>query len=143
MKGSSNVHNHRLTGVALAATAMVGIGLVTAPSASALGKDGVLETYEFGLYYNSGQVGCVFDLFNYDTNFSGDTFWKASGTCNGYGQSTNDNTASYYNRDTGTWWVYTDAGADGAEGYLPAGYKGDAGSTFKNKISSSYPYDAH
>ncbi|MFE1909527.1 hypothetical protein ACFW96_38595 [Streptomyces gardneri] len=138
-----NTTTRRLAGVALAATAMAGIGLATAPGASALGKDGVLETYEFGLYYNSGQAGCVFDLFNYETTFANDTFWKASGTCSGFGQTTNDNTASYWNRDTGTWWVYTDADADGAEGTLPAGYKGTASDTFKNKISSSYPYDAH
>ncbi|KQX59561.1 MULTISPECIES: peptidase inhibitor family I36 protein [unclassified Streptomyces] len=141
MKATSTAR--RLAGVALAATAMAGISLAAAPGAWAQPDDGILEAGEFGLYYNSGQSGCVFDLFNYDTNFSGDTFWRVSGTCTGYGQTTNDNTASYYNRDSGTWWVYTDANADGAEGTLPAGYKGTATDTFKNKISSAYPYDAH
>ncbi|MEU0742511.1 peptidase inhibitor family I36 protein [Streptomyces sp. NPDC006134] len=141
MNNSTTVR--RLSRMALAVTAVAGIGLASAPSASALTKDGALEAYEFGLYYNSGQLGCVFDLANSDWNFSGDTFWKVSGTCNGIGQSTNDNTASYRNRDNETWWVYTDADGDGAEGTLPAGYAGDASSTFKNEISSAFPYDAH
>ncbi|MFB9605460.1 hypothetical protein ACFFTQ_21045 [Streptomyces roseofulvus] len=140
---SSSMTRRRLVGGVLAAVAVAGIGLATAPGAAALNKDGSLEAYEFGLYYNSGQGGCVFDLAVSDWDFSNDTFWRPSGTCYGYGQTTNDNTASYYNRDTGTWWVYTDADGDGAEGTLPPGYKGDASRTFKNQISSAFPYDAH
>ncbi|MFE5484980.1 peptidase inhibitor family I36 protein [Streptomyces sp. NPDC056527] len=126
------------TAIALAA---IGAGaLATAGSASAAtGKNGYLESGEFGLYYNSGLNGAVFDLYVSDSNFSGDTF---PGPGAGAGQSANDNTASYWNRDSNVWWVYTDANAGGIEGSLPVGYSGDASSNFKNKISSAYYYKA-
>ncbi|MEU7020532.1 peptidase inhibitor family I36 protein [Streptomyces sp. NPDC046203] len=126
------------TTVALAA---LGAGaLATAGSASAAtGKNGVLETGEFGLYYNSNQGGAVFDLFLSDANFINDYF---AGPGNGAGQNVNDNTASYKNRDSNTWWVYTNADAGGIEGSIPAGYSGNASTTFKNEISSAYYYKA-
>ncbi|MFB7370384.1 peptidase inhibitor family I36 protein [Streptomyces sp. NPDC056222] len=126
------------TAIALAA---IGAGaLATAGSASAAtGKNGYLESGELGLYYNSNQAGAVFDLYVEDTDFWGDTF---PGPGAGAGQSANDNTASYWNRDSNVWWVYTDRNAGGAEGSLPVGHVGNASVTFKNKISSAYYYKA-
>ncbi|MGW8768473.1 hypothetical protein ACWGN5_39035 [Streptomyces sp. NPDC055815] len=128
--------------VAATAVTLVALGagaLATAGTASAAGKNGGLESGEFGLYYNSDQGGAVWDLFVEDTDFWGDRF---PGPGNGTYELVNDNTASYNNRDSNRWWVYTDAGAGGYEGSLPAGYIGNASATFKNQISSAYYYKA-
>ena len=135
----------RFAGAALAMAAAAGIALGAAGQAAAdTGeKDGGLWSGEFGLFYNSGQAGCVFDLRYADVNFSGDAFKGYLGeSCSGKGQSVNDNTASYWNIDTYTWWVYTDANAGGIEGSVPADYFGNASSNFKNEISSAYWYKA-
>ncbi|MFE9769968.1 peptidase inhibitor family I36 protein [Streptomyces sp. NPDC005808] len=137
MRSGTRQHLRQLavTGVALAALGTAGIA--TAGSASAAtGKNGVVEVGEFGLYYVTGSSGTVFDLFVSDTNFSGDVFPGTS-------ISANDNTESYRNRDSLTWYVYTNAGAGGSEGWLDPGYVGNASTTFKNKISSAYYYDAN
>ncbi|MFE3073195.1 peptidase inhibitor family I36 protein [Streptomyces sp. NPDC059247] len=129
----------RVAATAVALAALGAGALATAGSASATTKNGSLETGEFGLFYNSGQGGAVFDLYIADDNFDDDWF---PGPGNGAGQKVNDNTASYWNADSLTWWVYTDAYAGGVEGSLPPGYLGDASSNFKNKISSAYHYKA-
>ncbi|MFD4761436.1 peptidase inhibitor family I36 protein [Streptomyces sp. NPDC058439] len=136
----SNV-TRRLAGIALTATAITGLTLVTAGTATAAThKNGNVESGEFGLYYNSNYVGCVFDLLNSDANFSNDHFISSTSasTCPGQGQTTNDNTASYWNRDVTAWDVYTDANRGGIRGSLPLGYYGNASVTFKNEISSAY-----
>ncbi|MFE2290925.1 peptidase inhibitor family I36 protein [Streptomyces sp. NPDC059452] len=125
----------RLGSMAAVAAATAGLLITTAVGAAADSKNGVLETNEFGLYYNSGQLGCVFDVYDHDENFTNDKF---KGSCSGSGQSTNDNTASYWNRDSVfDYYVYTDANYRGSWGTIPGGYKGNASSTFKNKISST------
>ncbi|MEU9172090.1 peptidase inhibitor family I36 protein [Streptomyces sp. NPDC048420] len=132
----------RVVTVAAAALAATSLALAAAPVASAAtGKNGALESREFGLYYNTNRGGCVFDLLVEDTNFSGDYF-KGSG-CNGLGQSTNDNAASYWNRDTYTWYVYTDKSAGGVEGWLDGNTYSNASEDFKNEVSSSYYWDAN
>jgi hypothetical protein len=121
-----------VTGVALAAVG--GIGFATAGSASAAtGKNGTVEAGELGLYYTANYGFPVFDLYGADSNFSGDVFPGTS-------ISANDNTESFWNRDTYTWWVFTNAGAGGSKGYLSPGY-GNLSSTFKNTISSAYWYE--
>lgn len=106
----------------------------TAGPAAAWARDGNLETHEFGLFYRTGNVGCVFDLAGEDRNFDDDTFRSG---CDGAGARVNDNTESYWNRDAYRWKVGTDKNLGGNVGTLPAGYWGDASSTFKNKISSA------
>ncbi|MGW5774961.1 peptidase inhibitor family I36 protein [Streptomyces sp. NPDC003863] len=130
----------RVAATAIALAALGAGALATAGSASAAtGKNGYLESGEFGLFYNSNQAGAVFDLYVSDANFDDDYF---PGPGNGAGQKVNDNTASYWNQDSNTWWVYTDAYAGGVEGSLPVGYYGNASTTFKNQISSAYYYKA-
>ncbi|MGW1158178.1 hypothetical protein ACWD5Q_17680 [Streptomyces sp. NPDC002513] len=134
----------RAAGLAVAAAAIGGLTLTTAgTAAAAYNNDGNLESGEFGLYYNSGQSGCVFDLISGDRDFSDDHFkaGTSGGTCSGKGQTTNDNTASYRNRDTYTWYVWTDAYGGGVKGWLDPGYVGNASDTFKNKISCDSYYD--
>ncbi|MFD3945592.1 hypothetical protein [Streptomyces sp. NPDC058579] len=127
--------NKRVMKAAVAAVAVGGFLLGTAGTASAaIDKDGRLESGEFGLYYNSGLGGCVFDVAA-DNNFADDYF--KGGSCSGNGQTTNDNTASYWNRSVFTQYVFTDWYKEGIQGSLPSGYSGDASSNFKNKISST------
>ncbi|MGW4032505.1 peptidase inhibitor family I36 protein [Streptomyces sp. NPDC004838] len=134
----------RIVTAAAAAVAAAGLVFATAPNASAANKDGSLETGEFGLYYNTNLGGCVFDLLVEDANFSNDTFdAPGASTCNGLGQTTNDNAASYRNRDAYRWYVYTDSNAGGVEGWLDGGTWSNASANFKNRVSSAYYYDAN
>ncbi|MBD0707170.1 MULTISPECIES: peptidase inhibitor family I36 protein [unclassified Streptomyces] len=126
----------RVAVTALALAALGGGALATAGSASAAThKNGYLETGEFGLYYSPDRGGAVFDLYTEDQDFSDDWF---HGPGAGTGQSANDNTASYWNNDTYTWRVYTDANRGGVEGSLPPGHIGNASANFRNQISSAY-----
>ncbi|WP_418959334.1 hypothetical protein [Streptomyces tritici] len=129
--------NKRVMRAAFAAVAVGGILMGTAgPAAAAYDKDGKLESGEFGFYYNSGRVGCIFDTST-DNNFADDRFKDPSNVnCAGEGQTTNDNTASYWNRSVFVEYVWTDWYKEGIRGSLPVGYYGDASDTFKNKISS-------
>ncbi|MFF3760343.1 hypothetical protein [Streptomyces sp. NPDC002185] len=129
--------NKRVMKAAVAATAAAGFLLGAAGTASAsYFDDGILESGEFGLYYNSGTAGCVTDP-GPDNNFSDNWFKDPYGVnCAGEGQGTNDNTASYWNRSVFTYYVFTDAYKGGVRGSLPVGYSGNASDTFKNKISS-------
>ncbi|MFY1586546.1 peptidase inhibitor family I36 protein [Micromonospora sp. WMMD734] len=117
--------------IALVAIATAGVAALSlgAP-AQATGKNGVLESGEFGLYYSPNQQGPVFDLYVSDSNFADDSF-------PGTGIPVNDNTASYHNRDTFYWWVYTAANYGGNSGCLSPGYRGNASTEFRNKISSA------
>jgi hypothetical protein len=105
--------------------------MATAAPASATDRNGVLEVGEFGLFYTQNQGGPVMDLFNSDANFSGQNFPGTS-------ISANDNTESYWNRDSFWWHVFTNANYTGSHGCLPAGYSGNASATFTNTISSAY-----
>ncbi|MFD8255853.1 hypothetical protein [Streptomyces werraensis] len=132
----------RVAALAVTAVAAGGFALSTAaPVAAATHVNGKLESTEFGLYYNSGQVGCVLDLGAAENQFSQHRFKDPSNiNCNGEGQNTNDNTASYWNRASYTWYVWTDSFQEGTRGSLPAGHSGNASSTFKNEISSASWY---
>ncbi|MEU9303937.1 hypothetical protein [Streptomyces sp. NPDC048269] len=121
---------------ALAATGLVlGAFTVSAGSASAAGKDAWLTNGEFGLFCFQNQNESVFDLYSSDSNFI-DDYFGGSKSC--YNQITNDQTESYWNLDTYEWSVHTDWNGGGSDGYLAAGYKGNASFTFKNTISSAY-----
>ncbi|WP_448318759.1 hypothetical protein [Streptomyces sp. CO7] len=123
-----------LRAIATAGLVLGAIG-ATAGSAEAAGKDGWLTSGEFGLFCLQNQGSSVFDLYVSDVNFS-DDYFKGSLSCAGH--TTNDWTESYSNRDTVEWSVHTDANGGGSDGYLPAGHVGNASTTFKNRISSSY-----
>ncbi|MFJ5778573.1 peptidase inhibitor family I36 protein [Streptomyces sp. NPDC093094] len=130
--------NRSRMGITLGAlSAAAGMTLLAAgPAAAVTEKNGLLTQWEMGFYYNSDEGGCVFDIFYADANFSGDVF---KGSCNGSGQSVNNNSASYHNMDVSQWTVYTGADYSGTAGYIPAGYSGNASATFKNAISSARP----
>jgi Peptidase inhibitor family I36 len=123
----------RLLPIAAATGLVVGLVGLAAPSAdAATGKNGTVESGEFGLYWLTGSSGLVFDLYVSDTDFANDVFPA------NHSIRANDNTESYRNRDTYYWHVYTNKDGGGAHGCLPAGYVGNSSSTFTNTISSAY-----
>lgn len=122
----------KLAALAVTAVALVGLSAVSAaPTSAATGKNGVVESGEFGLYYVTGSSGLVFDLFVSDDNFSNDVFPGTSIIAD-------NNTESYRNRDSFWWHVFTGYGYTGSHGCLPPGHVGNASVTFKNTISSAY-----
>ncbi|MEJ8642977.1 peptidase inhibitor family I36 protein [Streptomyces sp. MS1.HAVA.3] len=127
----------RKLGITAVPAALAGaVILAMAAPASASPRDGYLEQHEFGMYWEAGRSGCVFDINNDDPNFT-DNYFAGPAGCGGRGQNTNDNTESYWNRDAFGWNVYTDVNWKGIKGSIPIGHIGDASSNFRNKISSS------
>jgi hypothetical protein len=124
-------HKHIVAVPAVVAVALAAVLATTSPAAAATGKNGVVEEGEFGLYSLQNQQSWVLDLFVEDANFADDVF---PGTT----ISADNNTESYWNRDSFWWHVFTGAGYGGAHGCLPPGYVGNASATFKNTISSAY-----
>lgn len=119
------------TAVVMLTAALVALIGTTTPASAATGKNGVLESGEFGLYFLQNQGSYVFDLFVSDDNFSNDVF-------PGTGITADNNTESYRNRDTFWWHVFTGAGYTGSHGCLPSGHVGNASGTFTNTITSAY-----
>lgn len=96
--------------------------------------DGYLASGEMGFYYLKGQGGPVFDLKTNCANFTSFVYVKQPQT------SVNDNTLSYWNRSSKTWYVYTNPVRGGVRGSLPSGHKGNASADFANKISAAYNF---
>ncbi|MFD7258549.1 hypothetical protein [Streptomyces sp. NPDC059874] len=119
-----------------AAGLVIGAVAVSAGSASAAAKDGWLTSGELGLFCESGQSSSVFDLYDFDEDFSNDYF-KGSLSCAGH--TTNDYTESFSNKDAYVWDVYTDWKRQGSRGYILVGERDDFNSTYFNRVSSAYP----
>ena len=117
--------------LAAAVAAVVLLPFGAAPAAAATGKNGQLEPGEFGLYLLTNLSGPVFDLYVNDSNFGNNVFPGTS-------ISADNNTESYWNRDSYWWHVFTGASYTGSHGCLPPGHIGNASTTFKNRISSAY-----
>lgn len=134
--------NKNLRGLRLvAAPVAVAAALLAAAAfpASAWVHDGNLEQFEFGLYYQYGPSGCVFDANNDDPTLTDNNFNGPSG-CDGRTQNVNDNTRAYKNLDSNGWRVYTDSNYKGIQGSIPVGYTGNATTNFRDSISSIYWY---
>ncbi|MER7760838.1 hypothetical protein [Streptomyces sp. NPDC097619] len=123
----------RALGAALALVALLGTGTGTA--SAAVDKDGILDPGEFGLFCLQNQGGAVFDLYVPDADFR-NNYFKGGLACAQH--TTNDYTESYLNRDSAEWSVYTEPNRGGYAGFIPAGYRGNASTLYRNKISSAY-----
>jgi hypothetical protein len=119
-----------MTMLGVAVATLVAVLAMTGP-ANAAGKNGVVESGEFGLYFLQNRGTPVFDLFVSDDNFANDVF-------PGTGISADNNTESYWNRDSFWWHVFTGAGYTGSHGCLPPGHIGNASATYRNTISSAF-----
>jgi len=130
-RGSRTSLSARAAAVGTALAVAGGLAVAAAPSASAAGKDGICQTGELCLYYLTDFRRPVFDLFVSDGDFRNDRF---PGTT----ISANNNTESFWSRDTFTWDVYTGTFRTGARGIIPPGRSGNFSLTFKNTVSSAY-----
>ena len=104
------------------------------PSVAAVHKNGVCESGEFCLYYLANYGGPIFDLFFSDNDFSDDYFPTAPSI------RVNDNTESFWNRDTYTWYACVSPNRGGPCGSATPGDYGNLSSTYKNRLSSAYWY---
>lgn len=130
----------RLTRIT-ALTAVATLAAAVAMASPAHASNGVVGPGEFGLYYSPGSTGWVVE-------FTRPASWDQNDKDlrNNYFYGTtviaDNNTASYRNYDDRyVWYVYTGYSQTGTRGCLPAGWVGNASSTFRNTISS-VGYDA-
>ncbi|WP_233868570.1 peptidase inhibitor family I36 protein [Streptomyces sp. ST2-7A] len=114
-----------LTGALAAGALIAGTG-----TAQAWYWDGKVDVGEFGGYSGFLSTGSVIDTpYNYPT-LANEYY------ANSYSLIVDNTISSYWNRHSGTWNVYTGYNYSGVHGWLPSGHRGDASSTFNNKISS-------
>lgn len=116
-----------LTAVATFAAAVA----MASPAQASTEHNGIVEAGEFGLYYSQGSSGLVFDMFYPSYGFQADVFPL------NHSIRVDNNTASYRNRTNSAATVATGYNWTGAYGCLPAGYVGNASTTFRNTISSA------
>lgn len=126
----------RSAAIAAALVAVALGNLATAGSASAsTQRNGVLSKGEFGLFYNTGERGAVFDVYWEDTNLKGNYFPQNPNI------QVNDNTGSCWNKDSYRWYYFEDAYGGGDHEWMPAGYAGTFYGDLRNGVSSVYFYD--
>jgi murein DD-endopeptidase MepM/ murein hydrolase activator NlpD len=130
--------------VAAAAAAVATALLTPAPAAqAATARNGVCETGEFCLYYNSGNGGSLVDLANsqsdYGTGAGCITFVSAG---NGQGQCIKNNAASVWNREAAVATVFYRSGYSGAIDSIDPGVKADLRSELKNENAGHLVGDA-
>ncbi|WP_313887692.1 peptidase inhibitor family I36 protein [Lentzea alba] len=118
--------------------ALLGVFFGTAPASAATARNGVCESGEFCLYYNSDQQGSLSD---FDTSISdyGDSQpscydFKSAG--NGQGVCVKNNAASVWNRTSSSVTVYFNSGFGGTNQAFAAGAKDDLKAGLKNENAS-------
>lgn len=114
---------------------VMGMALAAAPSASAAtAKNGVCETGEFCLYFNSNQTGSMVDLASsvkdYGTGTGCVKFVRAG---SGRGQCIKNNVASVWNRESAAVTVFYKSGWAGSIDAISSGAKVNLKSTLKNE----------
>jgi surface antigen len=134
----------RLTGVVVIAA---GVSLAVSAPAQAASRDGVCDSGEFCLYYNSGNAGAVSDhtssLADYGAAQPACYEFKGSGA--GRGQCVKNNAASVLNRTSRTVRVYSTANYGGSYQDIAPGASANLNATLKNRNAShqltavSYP----
>ena len=130
--------------LAAAATALVGAVAAPAPTAqAATARNGVCESGEFCLYYNSGNGGSLVDLAgsvaDYGTGAGCVTFVS---TGNGKGQCVKNNAASVWNREGAVATVFYRSGYAGAVDSVEPGVKADLRPELKNENAGHLVGDA-
>jgi surface antigen len=124
--------------VAGAALAVATSLVATGSPAFAASRDGVCESGEFCLYYNSNQAGAVSDftgsIDDYGATQPSCYDFKGSGA--GAGVCVKNNAASVWNRTSKTVTVYFNSNYGGASQSFAAGAKGNLNATLKNNNAS-------
>ncbi len=117
--------------------------LATAPAATAAARDGVCQSGEFCLYYNSNHGGSLVDLVNSQRDYgtgSGCVTFVSSGS--GRGQCVKNNTASVWNRTGKPVFVFYNSDFGGTYDQVPNGAKVNLNSNVKNNNASQIVGDA-
>ncbi len=124
--------------------AMLGIALLTAPAAqAATAKNGVCESGEFCLYYNSDHGGSLVDLANSQKTYgTGAGCIEFVSTGSGKGQCVKNNTASVWNRESAVVTVFYKSDWAGSIDSIPSGAKVNLKSTLKNNNAGHVVGDA-
>ena len=109
--------------------------VIMAPSAQAANRNGVCESGEFCLYYNSDQGGSMVDMSGSVTDYG-----SASSTCvkfitagAGQGLCVKNNAASYWNRESAVVTVFYKSDWAGAIDSIGSGAQANLNSTLKNE----------
>ncbi len=118
---------------AVAGALMSAAFAVTAPSAQAAAQNGVCETGEFCLYYNSDQQGSLTDFTGSISDYGSTTF---KGVGAGQGTLVKNRAASVWNRTFGSVTVYYNSGYAGASQAVSPSSKVNLNSTLKNQNAS-------
>jgi hypothetical protein len=141
MSADTMVTGRRRTRLAQAALASVGLAaalVAAAPSADAAARDGVCQSGEFCLYYNSNQAGSVSDfggsIVDYGDSQPGCYEFKGAG--NGKGLCVKNNAASVWNRTGGQVTVFYNSGHAGDSQTFNAGAKANLKAALKNENAS-------
>jgi murein DD-endopeptidase MepM/ murein hydrolase activator NlpD len=123
---------------AVAAVVAVGATFATAPSAQAAARDGVCQSGEFCLYYNSDHLGSVSDFTTSipDYGSSQPDCYDFKGAGAGQGQCVKNNAASVWNRTGGPVTVFYNSGYSGDSQTFAAGAKVNLNATLKNDNAS-------
>ncbi|WP_354643447.1 peptidase inhibitor family I36 protein [Kitasatospora camelliae] len=107
------------------------LALVAAVPAGAADLDGTTDNGEFSLYGGPDTTSEVLDMYWARGDLS-QLQWPR------WGGNPNDQNESYWNNDSLTWHVYTDAYRGGQHGWISPGVISNASSTFWHRISSAY-----
>lgn len=131
--------NKKMIYVGVVAAAVLGGYTLTANSAQAsAGRNGVCETGEFCLYFNSNQQGSVSDftdsVSDYGTTLPTCYVFKGSGA--GQGECMKNQAASVRNRTSVPVTVYFNSGFGGASQTIAAGASANLNATLKNQNAS-------
>ncbi len=118
-----------------AATALAAATLATAPAAqAATAKNGVCETGEFCLYYNSDHGGSLVDLANSQKDYgTGAGCIEFVSTGSGKGQCVKNNVASVWNRESSVVTVFYKSNWSGAIDSIASGDKVNLRPELKNE----------
>ncbi|WP_157543763.1 MULTISPECIES: CHAP domain-containing protein [unclassified Kitasatospora] len=129
------------TTLTIAGTALaMAVPLIATTSAPAFAasRDGVCDSGEFCLYYNSDQAGSVSDftgsISDYGATQPSCYEFKSAGS--GQGVCVKNNAASVWNRTGQTVRVYFNSGYAGASQDFASGAKGNLNATLKNNEAS-------
>jgi hypothetical protein len=133
----------RIAAATAAALGLAAALVTTAPTASATARDGVCETGEFCLYYNSDHLGSRVDLVNSQRDYGSGagciTFVSAGA---GQGQCVKNNTASVWNRTGKPVFVFYNADFGGVYDQIPADARVNLNANVKNDNASQIIGDA-
>ncbi|MFC7593890.1 peptidoglycan DD-metalloendopeptidase family protein [Terrabacter sp. GCM10028922] len=127
----------------VAAVGLAAAVVAVAPTASATARNGVCESGEFCLYYNSDHLGSRVDLVNSQRDYgsgAGCITFVSSGA--GQGQCVKNNTASVWNRTSKPVFVFFNSDFGGVYDQIPSGAKVNLNANVKNENASQIIGDA-